>query len=77
MTNVGLFREFKNYKMAAISCYTFIFFFISACAGVLLWRLAIALEQMLPAGDVYVRPVISSKPPRKPRVGLILYSGLQ
>ena len=64
MGNAGLFREFKNYKMAAISCYTFPFSFISACAPVSLWRLAIALEQMLPAG-------------RRPRVGLILYSGLQ
>ena len=51
MGNAGLFREFKNYKMAAISCYTFPFSFISACAPVSLWRLAIALEQMLPAGE--------------------------
>ena len=77
MGNVGLFQEFKNYKMVTISCYTFLFFFISACAPVLLWRLAIALEQMLPAGEVYFRPVTSRKPPRKPRVRLILYSGLQ
>ena len=64
MGNAGLFREFKNYKMVAISCYTFPFSFISACAPVSLWRLAIALEQMLQRG-------------RRPRVGLILYSGLQ
>ena len=51
MGNAGLFREFKNYKMAALSCYTFPFSFISACAPVSLWRLAIALEQMLPAGE--------------------------
>ena len=37
--------------MAAISCYTFPFSFISACAPVSRWRLAIALEQMLPAGE--------------------------
>ena len=56
----------------------FLFFpVILACARVLLWRLAIALEQMLPAGEVYFRPVMSSKPPRKPRVELIFYSGLQ
>ena len=40
-------------------------------------RLAIALIQMLPAGEVYFRPVMSSKPPSKPRVELIFYSGLQ
>ena len=51
MGNAGLFREFKNYKMVAISCYTFPFSFISACAPVSLWRLAIAREQMLPAGE--------------------------
>ena len=50
---------------------------ILARARVLLWRLAIALEQMLPAGEVYFRPVMSSKPPSKPRVELIFYSGLQ
>ena len=48
-----------------------IFFVILACARVLLWRLAIALEQMLPAGEVYFRPVMSSKSHRKPRVELI------
>jgi len=64
--------------MAATSRYIYIFFFvILACARVLLWWLAIALEQMLPAGEVYFRPVMYSKPPRKPRVELILYSGLQ
>ena len=50
---------------------------ILTCARVLLWRLAIALIQMLPAGEVYFRPVMSSKPPSKPRVELIFYSGLQ
>ena len=51
---------------------TFLFFpVILACARVLLWRLAIALEQMLPAGEVYFRLVMSSKPPSKPRVKLI------
>ena len=50
---------------------------ILARARVLLWRLAIALEQMLPAGEVYFRPVMSRKPPSKPRVELIFYSGLQ
>ena len=54
-----------------------IFFVILACARVLLWRLAIALEQMLPAGEVYFRPVMSSKSHRKPRVELTFYSGLQ
>ena len=62
----------QNYKIAATSCYIFLFFFvILACARVLLWRLAIALEQMLPAGEVYFRPVMSSKSHRKPRVELI------
>ena len=32
---------------------------------------------MLPAGVVYFRPVMYSKPPRKPRVELIFCSGLQ
>ena len=50
---------------------------ILTCARVLLWRLAIALIQMLPAGEVYFTPVMSSKPPSKPRVELIFYSGLQ
>ena len=70
--------SFQNYKMAATSCYIHIYFFvILACARVLLWWLAIALEQMWPAGEVYFRPVMYSKPPRKPRVELIFYSGLQ
>ena len=43
------FREFLNYKMAGTSCYIFlsVFFVILGCAQVLLWRLSIALEQML------------------------------
>ena len=53
--------------MAATSCYIHIYFFvILACARVLLWWLAIALEQMWPAGEVYFRPVMYSKPPRNP-----------
>ena len=47
-----------------------IFFVILACARVLLWRLAIALEQMLPAGEVYFRPVMSTNSQRKPRGGV-------
>ena len=52
------------------------FFFpvILACARLLLWRLAITLEQMLPAGEVYFRLVMSSKPPSKPRVELIFFT---
>ena len=54
---------------------TFLFFpVILACARVLLWRLAIALEQMLTAGEVYFRLVMSSKPPSKPRVELIFFT---
>ena len=80
MENVELFREFLNYKMAGTSCYIFLlvfFFVILACAQVLLWQLSITLEQMLPAGVVYFRPVMYSKLPRKPNVELIFYSGLQ
>ena len=39
MGNVGFFGEFKNFKMAAISCYVPFF----SGARVLLWQLAIAL----------------------------------
>ena len=80
MENVELFREYLNCKMAGTSCYIFLlvfFFVILACAQVLLWHLSIALEQMLPAGVVYFRPVMYSKLPRKPKVELIFYSGLQ
>ena len=78
MENVELFREFLNYKMAGTSCYIFllVFFVILACAQVLLSRLSIALEQMLPAGVVYFRPVMYSKSPRKHKVELIFYNGL-
>ena len=48
-----------------------------ACAQVLLWRLATALEQMALEGKVYFRPVTSSYPLREPRVDLILYRDLQ
>ena len=69
MENAQLFREFLNYKIAGTSCYIFllVFFVTLACARVLLWWLAIALEQMLPAGEVYFRQVMSSKSQRKPR----------
>ena len=37
----------------------------------------VALEQMLPSGEVYFRQVITSKLPREPRMELILFSDLQ
>ena len=37
----------------------------------------VALEQMLPSGEVYFRPVITSKLPREPRMELILLSDPQ
>ena len=37
----------------------------------------VALEQMLPSGEVYFRQVITSKLPREPRMKLILFSDLQ
>ena len=43
---------------------------ILACARVLLWPLAIPLEQMLPAGEVYFRPVMSSIVTQKAQGGV-------
>lgn len=37
----------------------------------------VALEQMLPSGEVYFRQVITSKLPREPRTELILLRDLQ
>ena len=37
----------------------------------------VALEQMLPSGEVYFRQVMTSKLPREPRMELILFSDLQ
>ena len=69
MENVGLFRE-SNSTLQNGSHQLLYFFVILACARVLLWRLAIALEQMLPAGEVYFRPVMSTNSQRKPRGGV-------